>query len=497
VKFPAAFVHVNYFNMGANLYLCVSAEHDLPQHAASLILTDNHASMLLVQVLPAFLGMVGFVVLTIVPFQQRVPDWSDDLVASMQGAELANLQTRVGILRTKAHEVFALSTTDAAILAFYATSLFSEPSQLPVKNSYPLFSGQPAIAPTYPPGFGADDKWNASSSWFLKGATKKPALLATSSALDDVYRSIYLSNTKLYDAVFVGFEADGLLQIYPGTHMEAYRTLQYTCVATNQTLTGYDARCRGWYYAAASEDISGASSSTFFSAPYVIPAGSTLITVSRAVVVDNALYGVVGLDISMSDLQSAIVSTTFLENGYSYMINTAGEVIVHPDVEPGTPKSIEAAEFTDTSEATAFTQLLQTEVFNTNDTRNSTDATATSTCGLLTYVKHGAEWQLAHCTVPGTSYTVVITVPTADTTAAIDSIKSANTKSLNIGTAIMSVLSVLCLALGLWVNVRVGRRIVRPVQELIRVLDAITQQNFDQAVGDMAPASAEISIMYR
>jgi nitrate/nitrite-specific signal transduction histidine kinase len=91
----------------------------------------------------------------------------------------------------------------------------------------------------------------------------------------------------------------------------------------------------------------------------------------------------------------------------------------------------------------------------------------------------------------------MITVPTADTTAAIDSIKSANTASLNIGTAIMSVLALLCLILGLWVIQRAGRRIVRPVQELIKVLDAITNQNYDQAVGDMAPASAEISIMYR
>jgi Cache domain len=336
-------------------------------------------------------------------------------------------------------------------------------------------------------------KFNASSTWFLKGATKPPVLLTTSSALDDVYRSIYLSNTGSYAAVFMGFEADGMLQIYPGADMSSYATLQYACAATNATITGYDARCRGWYHTA-SADLSGES--TYFSAPYVTPSTGTLITVSRAVVIGDAVYGVVGLDIGMADLQRAIVSAKVLTNGYSYMVNSAGEVIVHPALEPGTLQSIEGVEFTDAAEASAFTQLLRSEVFSSSTSRASGNGN-TSECGLLTYVKRGTEWQLAHCPVPGTSYTVMITVPTADTTAAIDSIKSANTASLNIGTAIMSVLALLCLVLGLWINVRIGRRIVGPVQELLRVLDAITNQNYDQAVGDMAPASAEISIMYR
>jgi Cache domain len=340
----------------------------------------------------------------------------------------------------------------------------------------------------------ATAKFNASSTWFLKGATAPPALLATSSALDDVYRSIYLSNTGSYAAVFMGFEADGMLQIYPGADMSSYTTLQYTCAATNATVTGYDARCRGWYHTA-SADLSGEL--TYFSAPYVTPSTGTLITVSRAVVISDVLYGVVGLDIGMADLQRAIVSAKVLTNGYSYMVNSAGEVIVHPALEPGTLQTIEAVEFTDAAEASAFTQLLRSEVFGSSGIASGSGSSNTSECGLLTYVKRGTAWQLAHCPVPGTSYTVMITVPTADTTAAIDSIKSANTASLNIGTAIMSVLALLCLILGLWVIQRAGRRIVRPVQELIKVLDAITNQNYDQAVGDVAPASAEISIMYR
>ena len=236
--------------------------------------------------------------------------------------------------------------------------------------------------------------------------------------------------------------------------------------------------------------------STWFSAPYVTPSTGTLITVSRAVVISNELYGVVGLDIGMADLQAAVVSAKVLTTGYSYMVNSAGEVIVHPALVPGTLQSIEVLEFNDTAEAAAFTQLRRSKVFTSGSSSSANGTATASDCGLVTYVKRGAEWQLAHCPVPGTSYTVMITVPTADTTAAIDSIKSANTASLNIGTAFMSVLALLCLVLGLWVNVRIGRRIVGPVQELIKVLDAITNQNYDQAVGDMAPASAEISIMY-
>jgi hypothetical protein len=85
----------------------------------------------------------------------------------------------------------------------------------------------------------ATAKFNNSSTWFLKGATKPPPLLATSSALDDVYRSIYLSNSGSYAAVFMGFQADGMLQIYPGAaDMSSYAALQYTCAATNATVIG-------------------------------------------------------------------------------------------------------------------------------------------------------------------------------------------------------------------------------------------------------------------
>jgi hypothetical protein len=118
-------------------------------HCANILHTRTNK---LPQVLPAFLGMAGFVILTIYPFQQRVPGWSDHLAASMQKAELLNLQTRASILQNKAQELFALTTADAAVVASYATALFSAPSQLPLNNSYPLFSGQRAFPPAAPAG---------------------------------------------------------------------------------------------------------------------------------------------------------------------------------------------------------------------------------------------------------------------------------------------------------------------------------------------------------
>jgi hypothetical protein len=73
----------------------------------------------------------------------------------------------------------------------------------------------------------------------------------------------------------------------------------------------------------------------------------------------------------------------------------------------------------------------------------------------------------------------VLIVLTADTAAAFASMKSANTKSFYISTAFMSSSTVLCLASGLRVHVRVSMYIVPRVQELIRVLDATAKQNHD------------------
>jgi hypothetical protein len=161
--------------------------------------------------------------------------------------------------------------------------------------------------------------------------------------------------------------------------------------------------------------------------------------------------------LQQTDLQQFIVSTTVLEHGYSFMIDTAHSVIVHPRLTPGTLQSIEGAEFTDAAEAQAFEQLLDTVVLaSATGATGSTNSTVFSkrTCGSSEYTKGGAQWLLAYCTVANTSYAVVLTVPVVDTTAAIVKLQRSNKLKLTIGTALMGGAVAVFLVLALCLSVR-------------------------------------------
>jgi Cache domain len=443
-------------------------------------------------VVPAFLGIYAFVALTAIPFSNRIPKWSNDLASSMRETELENLSTRAHALKRKAEELFGECTVHASLLSDYATDLFG--SQLGLVTSYQLYSGQEGLLPDFPQGVYTTAPIFESSTWFLKNATEAPAVLNTSSALDNVFRSIILGgNRGPYTAVFIGLAADGLLQYYPGKDMGEYNSLEYVCAKTNNITTGYDSRCRVWYEAVASADVITTLNSTFFSPPYESPTSGTLITVSRGVQVAGKLYGVVGIDIDMADLQRTITSTTVLQSGYSYMINDAGAVVVHPAVkadEGGTTQNITAVDFAadNAKEADDFTQLLQSNVFN-----GTTDAAAE--CRLLTYMKSGKQWHLAHCPIAGTRYTVILTVPTREATAAIDSIKRSNTNRLLIGIGVMIGLSLLCVSIGVWATMRLAKNIVQPVDDFIKTLGERTKLDFEQAICNIRPNFAEFGSM--
>jgi hypothetical protein len=89
-----------------------------------------------------------------------------------------------------------------------------------------------------------------------------------------------------------------VLQIFPGRNMSSYETLPYICVSTKQPVIGYTLQCRDWF-ASAVGDAQAVPQRVHFSAPYVTPAGVTLITASAVVFTNGVQLGVTAVDLGM------------------------------------------------------------------------------------------------------------------------------------------------------------------------------------------------------
>lgn len=84
---------------------------------------------------------------------------------------------------------------------------------------------------------------------------------------------------------------------------------------------------RGWYKLALTD-----TSKAHITSPYLdAQTGELCITATRAVQRDGELLGVVSADIYVSDLQEMTLNATLDETGYAMLLDTNGDILVHPD----------------------------------------------------------------------------------------------------------------------------------------------------------------------
>ncbi|MGM0641653.1 MAG: cache domain-containing protein, partial [Thermotogota bacterium] len=93
--------------------------------------------------------------------------------------------------------------------------------------------------------------------------------------------------------------------------------------------SGYDPTARPWY--------SGATRNrgdVFITEPYSdASTGDTIITMSKAIVSNGQVVGVLGLDLSMQALVELVSQETSYKTAYSFMVNEEGTTVIHPDSE--------------------------------------------------------------------------------------------------------------------------------------------------------------------
>lgn len=175
--------------------------------------------------------------------------------------------------------------------------------------------------------FNGDEYPNLGENMNVKGCKSLANVLSDDLKRKEVDRSVmldpyfrkYYSSVEGIDQIYIGFEFSGLFRQYPGNNANAADK----GVRTNT----YDPRKRPWYIdarAADTEIIQGRTyGKTIISAPYKgYSLGIWMVTLAKAVY-DGHLLGVVGIDISIDNLQKKILSVNFLESGFVGLIESA------------------------------------------------------------------------------------------------------------------------------------------------------------------------------
>ncbi len=114
---------------------------------------------------------------------------------------------------------------------------------------------------------------------------------------------------KQFLATYYGDEA-GKMSIYPASDLPA----------------DYDPRVRPWYKDAV------AAGKTVLTEPYVdASSGDLIITAARPVMKDGKLSGVAGSDFSLQTLVNMVQSYNLQGNGFAFLANKQGQLLVYPD----------------------------------------------------------------------------------------------------------------------------------------------------------------------
>ena len=103
----------------------------------------------------------------------------------------------------------------------------------------------------------------------------------------------------------------------------------------------YDPRVRPWYKGAINT-----AESEFISAPYIdVSTGEVLITVSKKVIKNDNLIGVLGIDMSWKNFKNKFSNVKIGNQGYLYVLYKDGTALVHPDPEIKGTKKLKEFEF--------------------------------------------------------------------------------------------------------------------------------------------------------
>ncbi len=277
------------------------------------------------------------------------------------------------------------------------------------------------------------------------------------------------TSSKLEDLLILQMkENPDISLIYFGTQDGVHRPYPWHTYSKS-----YDPIDRGWFKRAkAVKDV------VVWSNPYVDASGQGLVlTPSRSVrdySQDGApMVGSVGLDITITTLKENILDFSIYNTGYTFLVNSKGEAIVHRDLEPAdgaswTDKDLTVKITNETLEGAGFSQVME----------NMT----TGRTGLETFTKDGKTYFVAYHPVNSTGFSLAVVADSEEVLKVVreteQTISQKQDETMEYIFTLISVTTILVLLIGFFL----ARKIVKPLRHLTQTALEVSEGELDQTI---------------
>ncbi|MHA1962958.1 MAG: tetratricopeptide repeat protein [Candidatus Thorarchaeota archaeon] len=312
--------------------------------------------------------------------------------------------------------------------------------------------------------------WNNNDPHDLSPGTQYA--LDVSSNMVNIFKALHEMNEDyrwLYMGFDLGISDQHLFRNYP------FDDLIYWQWDENEEIgppeDDYDPNAEDWYTNVVAQDPG--DDSVVFTEPYIDASVGLVISMGRPVRFDNGtLIGVVSADVTMATINEKVLNTEVLSNGYSYLLDSSGDVVAHPDLGVfDDPVPIAMIEFgsSTSAEAIAFNSLLTSTVLIQES-------------GQEEFQKNGQLWHMAFVNVSNTDYVLAIVVPDSDVIApAIAMLNLVGTQTLILTIALGAVLAVVAGVISV-VSYRRAHSVVEPITEMTRLVNKMARQDFTRGI---------------
>lgn len=418
---------------------------------------------------------VGILIMGTVTFSiifTSIPDWISQVEDSLVENEQDNLVVRTNNLAILVTDKFSQTVVDVGIIKNYTTSIYS--NEFPVKSYYESYFGVESVDPSVPPGTTGTS--NSRYTVWYNDASSDPnnnPHLDNTSLTDNVFSPVLRSNSG-YQFLYIGMD-DGFYRIAPWSRLNNYPTLAYTCASTNLPVVGYDPRCRPWYH-----DAKQNQNEMRFTEPYNdATTGLVLITVSQSIShpFTNEFMGVIGVDISMSELEGTVLSSTILNDGYTYLFDNNGNMVIYPELSKDRVYTVLETEFSSQVDRDRFTATL--------------GRMTSSETGQESFYKDGDEWYITYQPIAGTSYGIAMVVPYDDVIeSATDMSETVNAGYIGMAITVGCIAIVMAIVGGFTARA-CAKNIVSQIKDFNDITASITAGKLGVEMGNMQFNSSE------
>ncbi|KAJ3013460.1 UNVERIFIED_CONTAM: hypothetical protein HDU68_000694 [Siphonaria sp. JEL0065] len=454
-------------------------------------------------ILPIVIGFILIGFSAILVFFLRVPPQIDTVQAQLQSSELAHFSSNAKGAATLVNNIFNDFGDQVAAAATMARNLLNldGSAQDPLVNStsvYPsYFAGQldgaDPILPPNPTDFSVYYNNNITTVAQFNAMQPDPI-----SVLDNVFRAAVLYEPRIKSAQ-IGF-LDGGWRIYPlRDDLASFNPRNNTFCngqnvpATLRGATGFIPQCRQFYIAATNAypptqpaPVTGMTKPVITNPYPSAISGQLLIAAAVSLYRGGSFFGVFTLTILVESLSSKLANTPILNNGYIYIIEKDGTVIMYP--QSRTTVNIYNADATVNLAAVEFNN--NTALFSTflGQVKAMTDKDQTGT-----YIKdNGQLWTFAAATVAATSHILVVTAPNSDIDALADTMRRSYVRLLAASLTVTILITLLAACISYWTANRLAIKIMKPIDDMIKRLGEIRDNKLGFEFEDKPLLSKEL-----